>query len=482
MDLEQNKAKFAHPGNEAAVLACVLKDPSNYFEVEAKLSDGDFLTPHHRALWVIIKSLTKQDIINFDASTLLNHATTLDLEKKISGPNVSAYDYITALLDKSIDPTNIDFYLTRMLDASIKLKVLQATSEIEELTEQNRTLTGETLNAQTIVEHAQDKFLQLAVETMHEADAVNLAEGVDELLAEIRERPTGLIGIPTGFKLLDTAIGGLEPGTLTVLGARPKAGKSTLLLNWAKHIAYEYGQPVLYVDTEMSGREQRLRLLANLSGVPERDIKTGAYLSDERNVDSVRYAQDIMQKGIILHKYYPNFTPEGVAALTRKYHHQGKAAALFFDYIKLPDADLQMISNVKEYQALGYLTVALKNLAGQLQIPVVTAVQLNREGANKGHVSSANFADSDRILRYANTLLGLTAKTKAEQIELVEKYGRDRALSAGTHRLQILDTRAGGTNFDGIDLYFRKQILTMVEAEEQLSRSDGTSEENEHGL
>ena len=161
--------------------------------------------------------------------------------------------------------------------------------------------------------------------------------------------------------------------------------------------------------------------------------------------------------------------------MTRKYHHQNRAACLIFDYIKLPDADLQLVSNVKEYQALGYLTVALKNLAGQLQIPVVTAVQLNREGANKGHVSSANFADSDRILRYANTLLGLAAKPKKEQEEEEEKYGRERALAAGTHRLQILDTRSGGTNFEGIDVYFRKQILTMREADEQLSRASEES-------
>jgi hypothetical protein len=251
-----------------------------------------------------------------------------------------------------------------------------------------------------------------------------------------------------------------------------------MLLNWAKHIAYDQGQPVLYVDTEMSTREQQLRLLSLMSSVPERDIKTNKFQDDPQTLTDVRFAQSIKDTGLILHKYYPNFTPEGVAALTRKYHHQGKVKCLFFDYIKLPDADLQLMSNVKEYQALGYLTVALKNLAGQLQIPVVTAVQLNREGANKGHVSSANFADSDRILRYANTLLGLAAKPKKEQIEMEEKYGRERAHAAGTHRVQILDTRAGGTNYEGIDIYFRKEILTMREAEEQLSSA---SEEGDDG-
>ncbi len=475
--MSQTKAQFAHPGNEAAVLACVLQDPSNLYEVEAKLSEQDFLTPHHKAIWVVIRSLSQQGVITPDISTILTRAGDLDLEKEITGPNVKAYDYIGALFDKSIDASNIDFYLNRMLDASIKLKVLQASAEIIELTEQNRTLTGETLTAETIVEHAQDKFLQLAVDTMREADAVPLADGIDDLLEEIKQTSGGLVGIPTGFKRLDDAIGGLAPGTLTVVGARPKTGKSTLLLNWAKHIAYEYGQPVLYIDTEMSTFEQRLRLLSILSTVPEKEIKTGVFQDDPQSMENIQYAQDIKDSGLILHKYYPNFTPEGVAALTRKYHHQGKAMCLIFDYIKLPDADLQLISNVKEYQALGYLTVALKNLAGQLQIPVITAVQLNREGANKGRVSSSTFADSDRILRYANTLLALASKPKKEQMELAEKYGKERAFASGTHRLQILDTRAGGTNFDGIDIYFRKKILTMREADEQLSRESEEEDE-----
>jgi len=275
--MDQTKAKFAHPGNEAAVIACVLQSPANYYEVESQLSDQDFLTPHHKAIWVVIKSLFQQGVITPDISTVLIRAGDLDLEKEISGSNVKAYDYINALFDKSIDTNNIGFYLNRMLDASIKLKVLKASAEIAELTEQNKTLTGETLTAETIVEHAQAKFLQLAVDTMRESDAVPLSEGMDELLTEIENAPSGLMGIPTGFERLDAAIGGLAPGTLTVVGARPKVGKSTMLLNWAKYIAYECGKPVLYVDTEMSTVEQQLRLLSILSTVPEREIKSGAF-------------------------------------------------------------------------------------------------------------------------------------------------------------------------------------------------------------
>jgi len=170
---------------------------------------------------------------------------------------------------------------------------------------------------------------------------------------------------------------------------------------------------------------------------------------------------------MILHKYYPDFTAEAISSVTRKYHHQHGIGCLLFDYIKLPDSDLQHIGNVKEHQALGYLCVALKNLAGQLDIPVFTAAQIGRLGANKGHITASEFADSDRILRYANTLLGLSAKTKKEQETLAEEFSSEQSIKMGSHRLQILDTRAGGTNFAGLDIHFRKKTLTMKEADVQ---------------
>ncbi|MBD3260414.1 MAG: AAA family ATPase [Candidatus Altiarchaeales archaeon] len=481
MDLEKTKAKFAHNGNEAAIIACVLKDPDScFFEVEAKLRDQDFLTVHNRALWAIIKSLMREEIVNLDTTAILNQANTLKLEEKIGG-----YDYVNALFEKSIDPGNVDFYIKRVLDASTKFKILQTTIEIEELTDKNRVLTGDNLDAESIVGHAQDRFLQISIDSERGSDAVDVSEGLQELVEEAKSAPTDVRGLSTGFDILDKAINGLEPGTLTVLGARPKAGKSATLLNIAQNVAYNQQQPVLYIDTEMSTREQQFRLLSILSAVPEKEIKNGTYASNPQWDRAVDEALQIASSGMILHKYYPDFTAEGISALARKYQHQYGIGCLIFDYIKLPDADLQLIGSVKEYQALGYLCVALKNLAGQLEIPVMTAAQIGRDGANKGHVNANEFADSDRILRYSNTILGLAPKTKDELKKLEEEYGRDTMIAMGTHRIQILDTRAGGTDFSGIDMRFRKTILTMEEARVQLRdlRSDGAEEEQaDHGF
>jgi hypothetical protein len=140
-----------------------------------------------------------------------------------------------------------------------------------------------------------------------------------------------------------------------------------------------------------------------------------------------------------------------------------------------------MIGNVKEHQALGYLCVSLKNLAGQLQIPVITAAQIGRTGANKGRASASEFADSDRILRYANTLLGLSSKTKDELDKQKEDHGLEMSLRMGTHRLQVLETRAGGTDQFGLDIVFRKDLIRMWEADVQLKdlmKSENSEEDN----
>ena len=158
MPVDETKSKFAHAGNEAAVLACVFKDDTNYFEVEAKLNDQDFLTPHHQALWAVIKTLKRAEVTTIDLASIISQASVMNIEENIGG-----YDYVASLFEKSVDPINIQFYIDRVADASTKYQIIQAVDEISHLTERNKTLTGETLTASDLVDFSQDKFLEIAV-------------------------------------------------------------------------------------------------------------------------------------------------------------------------------------------------------------------------------------------------------------------------------------------------------------------------------
>jgi len=98
----------------------------------------------------------------------------------------------------------------------------------------------------------------------------------------------------------------------------------------------------------------------------------------------------------------------------------------------------------------------LKDLAGELNIPVITAAQINREGANKSKLTDDLVADSDRILRYCSTLMALSRKSNEE----IERDGLDY----GTHRLQVLNSRSNASFFEGINYKANMACITFEEA------------------
>lgn len=118
-----------------------------------------------------------------------------------------------------------------------------------------------------------------------------------EYLEELCESPVDQIGISTGFNRYDFAIGGgLRRGTVNVIGARPKTGKTLLADNMGIHIAKQ-GVPVLNLDTEMRKEDHQHRMIAMLSGVAINDIETGKFaespLQKQKVMDAAQEVKEI---------------------------------------------------------------------------------------------------------------------------------------------------------------------------------------------
>jgi hypothetical protein len=221
-------------------------------------------------------------------------------------------------------------------------------------------------------------------------------------------------------------------------------GKSAFLTNVAINVAYLQRIPVLYVDTELTFQEWRTRALAKIANVKERTIKHGGY-------DNVTYAKlqkciELVEKGKLFHEYMPGYSVDKLVALYKKYRYKEKIGLIVFDYLKEPDSS-SVERQRKEYQLLGDVTTKLKDLAGRLEIPALTAVQLNRDN---------DIADSDRIARYADVICHWGQRSDDEREE-----GGD---ACGTHKLVIRDTRRGGaTSEHGIGYMFFKEYLDVKE-------------------
>lgn len=194
-------------------------------------------------------------------------------------------------------------------------------------------------------------------------------------------------------------------------------------------------------------------MISMLAEVDELTVKHGGYSDAEYR--KIQKAIEIIKKGKLLHEFMPGYQVDKLVTLYKKYKYKEDIGLAVFDYIKEPAKSSAGGYDRKEYQLLGDVTTALKDLSGELNIPVLAASQLNREG---------KIADSDRLLRYADVLMRLEARDD-EEMKKVSPYEADY----GTYKLMITDSRRGGTTpKEGIGLTFKKRILLIHESRKQL--------------
>lgn len=270
----------------------------------------------------------------------------------------------------------------------------------------------------SVLSAVENDFRDISIEYQVATGVTKLGENTADRLKQRLLTPQDTIGLKTGWKQFDLATLGLVDGELTIVGARSKAGKSTVLLNWCRKICVEDGIPTLYLDSEMYPEEQEDKLLSMLSGIPHEEIRTGMFGRDTHNgtakekVAKVQEANKKLKEAPFHHVYLPNFTIEKVQALARKYQVEHGVKLIVFDYIKLPSSNSNL--GDKEFQALGYLTSGLKDLAGMLQVPIISAVQLNRSAVGNDDINESSIAGSDRILQLANRVCFLRKSSEEE--------------------------------------------------------------------
>ena len=437
MEESNLKHLFCKATDERALMSYSFKRIDNFYTIISKMDEKDFLYPEHSTLFVLLKSLLSKGVEKFDIAMLVEVARNEGCLQSIGG-----IDYLQTINNMDVAEGNFNIYLNNVLEASTKYKLHGLLKEgIANVVENAK----EGKDSSDLMGAVENKILDLSTESKAVSEPKDFADGLVEYIEERKENRVEQIGISTGHVILNKQIDGLVPATLFVIGARMKEGKSAFLTNMALHIAFLEGKTVLYIDTEMPYQQWRPRAVAAMSGIKERQIIHGGY-SDEVHRQIVKKCIERVDGSRLFHEYMPGYSVDKIIALYKKYKVKHDLGVIMFDYLKEPDSK-SVDRQRKEYQLLGDVTTALKDLAGELDIPAVTAVQLNR---------AKEIADSDRIARYAD-IIGLWSTREKDEIE---KYGLD----SGSHKLVVRNSRRGGQTPElGIGYHFFKEQLRIKE-------------------
>jgi len=442
VDSDDVRLTFCDYGNERSVLALSLCNEDLFYSLLSKVVEDDFLAEDSRKLFNIMFIAHKTGVRSFDVPILTKIASELGYTE------LEDESFLSAIFKTEVNSSNFDLYVHKLLDDSTKYKLFVSLhrNRYELLDSAGKV---ETVPSDTFLNKVQADILTLSLESSAIEEPIHIGDGLEDYIKSIEDTKIETLGLSTGYPFLDKAIDGLIPGTLTIIAARKKMGKSALLTNIAANVSIKKQEPVLYIDTEMTFPEWRGRILANISGVDERIIKHGGFKGNAEIYDRVLRAVEYLKASKLFHFYLPGYSVDKISALYKKYKLKEDIQLGIFDYIKEPDLS-SIEQGRKEYQILGDVTTKLKDLSGQLNIPFLAAVQLSRAG---------DVADSDRIARYADVIAfwGLRDLKEAEE----NAWDLDEI---GHYGLYIKDSRRGGTTGSaGIGYKFIHSKLTILE-------------------
>lgn len=249
-----------------------------------------------------------------------------------------------------------------------------------------------------------------------------MGDGAADYLRHLMDNPRDTVGISTGLPRYDGAIGGgLRPGSVDLVSARAKTGKSMLTDHVALHVAGKLGIPVLNLDTEMSWEEHLHRVAANLAGLPIRDIERGVCGDQPENRAKVEEAAARLREMPYHYRCITGEPFEETLAHMRRWVLRvvglgpgGKAnpCVVIYDYLKIMSADSLTRGDLKEWQMLGFLATGIKNFAGRFGVPVLAFSQQNKEG---------DVAASDRLKWFCTSISHYRWK---KEPEMAEQFGR----------------------------------------------------------
>lgn len=277
------------------------------------------------------------------------------------------------------------------------------------------------------------------------SDSVLFGEKVDIVWETIKNNRNddGSFGIPSIIPALNEYFTFGKGELVLVAGATGK-GKSSYFLNEATH-ALKKGISTLIIDTELTDEVFLPRLLANLSGVRVRDIKSGKMTDSECR--KVEEAKEWIKKQPFIHEYIPFFNKVKIEQIIRKWKIQQNLELLIYDYIK-PGTTY---GAAETSQSLGLMTDFIKSIIGDLNISAIAGLQLNK--------LTGSVADSQKPERYCDVLMYWKEKT-AEEI-------RTDGLSCGNYKIQIGKNRNGSITDeeDYIDIDFKGDYMKIKQAE-----------------
>jgi len=350
--------------SEKSVLGSLMIDKNAVIRVVDVLSDADFYDPKHEQIYRAIFDLFEKN----EPIDILS--VTNKLKDKRQLKEVGGTSYLTELVNSVPTALHVAHYAKIVRQKKVMRDLAATSSEI------NEKIYSTSEDADNLLDEIEQRVFSITQKS-RVSNFVHIKTELKDAYERIEKLHQGegrLRGIPSGFEELDNYLSGFQKSDFIVLGSRPSLGKTSLLLDIARHAALKAGIPVGIFSLEMSKDQVIDRIIAAEAQVALWKLRTGR-LSQEVDFEMIQDALDRLADAPIYIDDTPSLNIIQIRSMARRLQIERGLGLLIVDYLQLVQPRSSIDNMV---QAMTEVSRGLKGLARELQIPLLASAQLSR--------------------------------------------------------------------------------------------------------
>jgi replicative DNA helicase len=424
---------------ERHVLGAILIDKDAIVSVSEILVPKDFYSEMNSIIYEAM-------LVLYEERRPIDLVTLTDALKKGKQLRRVDSEYLTDLVDKVMTAVNVESYASIVKENATKRNLIHAGNEVAELGYEDGSEVKE------ILDRAEGAIFSISQGHMKGGFVPiksTLTESFDRI-DELQKKGAGFRGVRTGFIDLDNLLSGMQKSNLLILAARPGQGKTALLLNIAQFVSVHEKMPVGIFSLEMSKEELVDRLLIAQSDVDAWRLKTGRLSEDD--FTKLSQAMGELAEAPLFIDDTPGLSIVEMRSKARRLQMEANLGLVVVDYLQLVDPGRRYDNRVQE---VSMVSQALKNLARELNVPVLAASQLSRAVEHSG----------DKRPQLAHLRESGAIEQDADLVMFIYRPEADMTTPHVSTKLLIAKHRNGPTG--EIDLMFYGNRMRFASVEKQ---------------
>jgi len=379
---------------EMAVLGAVLIDNSAYSVITENLTEETFYKQAHQKIFQAMERLSQKSEA-IDVLTLSEELKRMGAYQTIGGPA-----YLTQIMDNVHTAANAEHYARVVLDKYLLRRLISISGAISTRAMHGSEDASEVLDeAERLIFEVSERGIRKGFEKIGRILKEKFAN-----LEKLSERG-GVSGLPSPFDELDAYTSGFQKSELIIIAGRPSMGKTSFALNIAEHLAIKEKIPVGVFSLEMSAEQLVMRLLCSEARVDSHRLRMG-HIKHSEFAELAIVAGYLSEAPLYIDDSAGTSMME-LRAKARRLKAEVNVGCILIDYLQLITVRER---TENRQQQISVISRNLKNLAKELDIPVVCLSQLSRAVESRGgdrRPMLSDLRESGAIEQDADTVLML---------------------------------------------------------------------------